>query len=86
MWHASVAKHHIPENIYDRRYLPSGLIPFAEWSALDVMRARQLLSAVLKGVGQPKHQIEEVPGKSLQWRRLVNDEERTIVGPAIDTR
>ncbi len=81
VWHASVAKHSA-----DPRYLPSGLIPFREWSGLDLVRARQLLSAMLHGVGLEKQQIEEVPGKSLQWRRLATPAEREVIGPTIDKR
>ncbi len=81
VWHASVAKHSA-----DPSYLPTGLVPFVEWSALDVQRGRQLLGAILRGVGLEKNQIEEVPGKSLQWRRLANEAERSVIGPTIDKR
>ncbi len=81
VWHASVAKHSI-----ERRYAPSQLVPFDEWKPVDIFRARQLLGAMLRGVGLEKEQIEERPGKSLQWRRLANADERAIIGPTIDKR
>lgn len=81
VWHASVAKHSA-----DPKYLPMGLVPFREWSALDLMRGRQLIDAVLKGVGLAKETIEEQLGKSLQWRRLATAAEREVIGPTIDKR
>lgn len=81
VWHASVALHSL-----ERRYLPSGLVPFVEWSSLHLNSARRLLGALLRGAGLEKEQVEEVPGKSLQWRRLASPAERMVIGPTIDKR